>query len=151
MSGVIPGGTAPMEGYGAASANPRNRTSKITHWARGPTAMETLPRLQEVEIKSEVQRIIAELDGALSFLREADETSDKQYQRRLIRYAQIAHLAVLRLQPSLALTGPEGIRINVRLLQIRANLKRYGISVAGTLQETVVKQQNNSEKTAYLN
>lgn len=39
--------------------------------------METLPRLQEVEIKSEVQRIIAELDVALSFLREADETSDK--------------------------------------------------------------------------
>jgi hypothetical protein len=112
--------------------------------------METLPRSQEVEIKGEVQRIIAELDVALSFLREANETSDKQYQRRLIRYAQIAHLAVLKLQPGLALTGPDEIRINVRLLQIRANLKRYGISVARTLQEMLINQWKRPEKGRHL-
>jgi hypothetical protein len=113
--------------------------------------METLTRLQDVEIETEVQRIIAELDVALAFLREAKETSDKQHRRRLIRYAQIAHLAVLKLQPGLALTGPDEIRINVRLLQIRANLKRYGISVARTPQEEMlINQWKRPEKGRHL-
>ena len=57
--------------------------------------METLTKLQSEEIETEIQRIIAELDVALSFLREANEIFDKQRQRRLVKYAQIAHQASL--------------------------------------------------------
>jgi hypothetical protein len=113
--------------------------------------METLTKLEVVKIKREVQDIISELNVALSFLSEARETSDKQHQRQLIRYAQIVHQAVLRLLPSLPLAGLDQTRIAIGLLQIRAGLKSHGISVSRTLQETVVKQGNRSEKTPYLN
>jgi hypothetical protein len=113
--------------------------------------MENPTKLQVVEIESEVRSIIAELDVALSFLREANETSDEQRQQRLIKYAQIAHQAVLRLQPSLALSGLDETRINIRLLQIRASLKRHGIAVARTLKEMVISQRKRSEKAADLN
>jgi hypothetical protein len=53
--------------------------------------LETLTKLQGEEIETEIQRIIAELDVALSFLREANETFDKHRQRRLIKSALIAH------------------------------------------------------------
>ncbi len=122
------------------------------HWAgREAKAMENPTKLQVVEIESEVRSIIAELDVALSFLREANETSDEQRQQRLIKYAQIAHQAVLRLQPSLALSGLDETRINIRLLQIRASLKRHGIAVARTLKEMVISQRKRSEKAADLN
>ena len=113
--------------------------------------MENPTKLQVVEIESEVRSIIAELDVALSFLREANETSDEQRQQRLIKYAQIAHQAVLRLQPSLALSGLDETRIHIRLLQIRASLKRHGIAVARTLKEMVISQRKRSEKAADLN
>ena len=115
--------------------------------------METLTKSQVVEIETEVRDIIAELNVALSFLREANETPDKQRQRQLIRYAQIAHQAVLRLLPRLRLSGLDETRITIRLLQIRAGLKCHGISVAWMLQrpEMVVTPRKGSEKDPHPN
>ena len=113
--------------------------------------MENLTKLQGVEFETQVRDIIGELNAALSFLREANETSDQQRQRQLIRYAQITHQAVLRLLPGLPLSGLNETRITIRLLQIRASLKSHGITVARTLQEMVITQQNKREKAAFLN
>ncbi len=113
--------------------------------------METLTKLQGVQIETEVRDIIAELNMALSFLGEANETSDKEHQRQLIRYAQIAHQAVLRLLPSLPVSGLDETRITIRLLQVRAGLKGHGISVAWMLQrpEMVISQRKGSDKDPY--
>ena len=113
--------------------------------------MENLKKSQGVGIETEVQSIIAELNVVLSFLREANGTSDEQHRRRLIKYALIAHQAVLRLMPRLAMSGLEETRITLRLLQIRASLKGYGICVLGTLQELVMSQRKEPEKIPYLN
>jgi hypothetical protein len=115
--------------------------------------MENPTKLWGVRIDTEVRNIIAELNMAISFLSEANETSDKQRQRQLIRYAQIAQQAVLRLLPSLPLSGLDETRIMIRLLQIRAGLKCHGISVAWMLQrpEMVIRQRKGSEKGPYLN
>ena len=113
--------------------------------------MEKLSELQEAKTKSEVQRIITELDVALSFLREANEISDRQHQQQLIEYAQIAHEVVLGLQPGLALSVPDEIRINTRLFQIRADLKRHGISVPRTLQEMRIGKRKRSKEDRHLN
>ena len=109
--------------------------------------MENLTKLQGVEFETQVRDIIGELNAALSFLREANETSDQQRQRQLIRYAQITHQAVLRLLPGLPLSGLNETRITIRLLQIRASLKSHGITVARTLQEMVITQQNKSRES----
>jgi hypothetical protein len=113
--------------------------------------MENLTKLQGVDVETQVRSIIAELDVALSFLREANGTSEKQQQGRLIKYALIAYQAVLRLHPKLALSGLDETRITIRLLQIRASLKRHGICVPGTLQEIVISQRREPEKTPYIN
>ena len=52
---------------------------------------------------------------------------------------------------TLALSVPDELRINIRLLQIRADLKRHGIRVSRTLQETVIIQRKRSEKDRHLN
>ena len=115
--------------------------------------MENLTKSQCGKIQTEVRDIIAELNVALSFLREANETSDPQRERQLIRYAQIAHQAVLRLLPSLPLSGLDETRITIRLLQIRAGLKCHGISVAWMLQrpEMTITPRNGSEKYPHPN
>ena len=114
--------------------------------------MENLTKWRGVGVETEVRDIIAELNMALSFLREANETSDKQHQRQLIRYAQIAHQAVLRLLPSLPVSGLDETRITIRLLQVRAGLKCHGISVAWILErpEMIIRQRKRSEKDPHL-
>ena len=118
-----------------------------------PNTMETLTKLKVMKVETEVRSIIAELDVALFFLGEANESSDKQRQRQLIRYAQIAHQAVLRLLPRLRRSGLDETRITIRLLQIRAGLKCHGISVAWMLQrpEMVVTPRKGSEKDPHPN
>jgi len=95
--------------------------------------METSTEFQVVEIKKEVRAILAELNVALSFLDKAGKTSDKQRQRQLIRYAQIVHQSVLRLQPTLPVAGLDQTRITIGLLKIRAGLKCHGITVPRSL------------------
>jgi hypothetical protein len=136
-----------MVGYGNASANPRSEQIAI---GVRPNTMENLTKSRVLRIETEVGDIISELNTALSFLREADETSDKQRQRHLIRYAQITHHAVLRLLPSMPLAGLDETRITLRLLQIRASLKRHGICVPRTWQEMAISQRNETEKGVFL-
>jgi len=112
--------------------------------------METLTKLKVMKVETEVRSIIAELDVALFFLGEANGSSHKQHQGRLI-YAQIAHQAVTRLLPTLALSGLDETRITTRLLQIHAGLKLHGICAARTLEEMVMNQRTRSEKAPYLN
>jgi hypothetical protein len=91
-------------------------------------AMEPFAELDDKAIKTEVRAIIAELNVALSFLREANETPDAERQRQLIKYAQIVHHAVVRLLLGLTLSGIDETGVTIRL-QIRAGLKNHGVSV----------------------
>ena len=112
--------------------------------------METLTKLLVMKTENEVRGIIAELDVALFFLDDANASSDKQHQGRLI-YAHIAHQAAIRLLPALALSGLDETQITTRLHEIHTGLKRHGICAAQTLEEMLFGQRKRSEKTPYLN
>src|SRR5580658_4707812 len=82
----------------------RNMPQRVAHGraplGAEPNTMETLTKLQVMKTENEVRGIIAELDVALFFLDDANASSDKQHQGRLI-YAHIAHQAAIRLLPTL--------------------------------------------------
>jgi hypothetical protein len=112
--------------------------------------METLTKLKVMKVETEVRSIIAELDVALFFLGEANESSDKQHQGRII-YAHLAHQAVIRLLPGLALSDLDEARIRTRLLQVHTGLKLQGICAARTLEEMVMNQRKRFARDSYLN